>query len=245
MMIATPTSPEIAVGARGIEKVYVTGDTRVTALRGADLEVRSGELVMLVGPSGCGKTSLISIIAGLLRRDSGELAVLGQDPQALTNEQRTSWRLRHIGFVFQQFNLIPTLSIAENVAIPLILQGTDRRTACQRAKEALAEVGLEGRESSGPNLLSGGQQQRVAIARALVNGPSVLVCDEPTSALDGHTGLRIMELIARVGRRPGRAAIIVTHDERIFHLADHIVHMDDGRVDRIERPPSRTHHVAT
>lgn len=245
MMDPVPTDAPLAVSARGVGKRYVTGDTTVVALRGADLEVHSGEMVMLVGPSGCGKTSFISIIAGLLSRDDGALEVLGQDPAKLSHEARTRWRLRNIGFVFQQFNLIPTLSIAENVAIPLILQGVDRVTACARAAEALREVGLGGREGSGPNLLSGGQQQRVAIARALVNEPRVLVCDEPTSALDGHTGLRVMELVAKMGRRPGRTAIIVSHDERIYHLADRIVHMDDGRVDRVEKPPPRVHHAAT
>ncbi len=240
MTTAPPTS--MAISARGVEKAYVTGDTKVTALRGANLEVKPGEIVMLVGPSGCGKTSLISILAGLLARDGGDLEVFGQDPQALSNEARTTWRREHIGFVFQQFNLIPTLTIAENVAIPLVLHGVSRRDACERAVLALAEVGLEGRQASRPNLLSGGQQQRVAIARALVNEPKLLVCDEPTSALDGQTGQRIMEIVARVGRYGDRAGVVVTHDERIFHLADRIVHMDDGRIDRIGPPPRRNHH---
>ena len=233
------TTPEIAVRASGVEKVYVSGDTNVVALRGADLEVRCGEILMLVGPSGCGKTSFISIIAGLLKRDAGQLEVMGQDPQALSTEARTAWRLRTVGFVFQQFNLIPTLTLAENAAIPLILQGMERRSACEKAREILNYVGLGGREQSSPVRLSGGQQQRVAIARALVNSPKILVCDEPTSALDGATGLHVMELIAQVGRMPGRAVIVVSHDDRIYHLADRIVRMDDGRVDRIETPASR------
>ena len=232
------TTPEIAVRASGVEKVYVSGDTNVVALRGADLEVHCGEVVILAGPSGCGKTSFISIIAGLLARDGGKLEVMGEDPQALSTEARTAWRLRTVGFVFQQFNLIPTLSIAENAAIPLILQGMDRRSACVKARELLNQVGLGGREQSSPVRLSGGQQQRVAIARALVNSPKILVCDEPTSALDGATGLRVMELVAQVGRMPGRAVIVVSHDDRIYHLADRIIHMDDGRIDRIETPAS-------
>ena len=232
------TTPEIAVRASGVEKIYVSGDTNVVALRGADLEVRCGEILMLVGPSGCGKTSFISIIAGLLKRDAGQLEVMGQDPQALSTEARTAWRLRTVGFVFQQFNLIPTLTLAENAAIPLILQGMDRRSACEKAREILNYVGLGGREQSSPVRLSGGQQQRVAIARALVNSPKILVCDEPTSALDGATGLRVMELVAQVGRMPGRAVIVVSHDDRIYHLADRIIHMDDGRIDRIETPAS-------
>jgi len=237
-MMTPMQQTQIAVRAIGVEKVYASDDTSVVALRGADLEVRCGEIIMLVGPSGCGKTSFISIIAGLLARDQGTLEVMGVDPQAMSSEQRTAWRLRTVGFVFQQFNLIPTLSIEENTAIPLILQGMDRRSACAQARKLLVEVGLGGRERSSPVRLSGGQQQRVAIARALVNAPKILVCDEPTSALDGATGLRVMELVAQVGRMPGRAVIVVSHDERIYHLADRIVHMDDGRIDRIETPAS-------
>ncbi len=232
-----------AVHARGVEKVYITGDTQVVALRSADLEVHCGEIVMLVGPSGCGKTSLISIIAGLLARNGGALEVFGQDPQRLDTEARTAWRLRNVGFIFQQFNLIPTLSIAENVAIPLILQGVARVEAIERGGEMLDRVGLGGRHRSSPTRLSGGQQQRVAIARALVNAPRILVCDEPTSALDGATGQRVMELVAAAGRAPDRAVIVVSHDDRIYHLADRIIHMDDGRVDRIETPSQRTSHA--
>ena len=241
--VHTSSDAPCAVSASGVEKVYVTGDTQVVALRGADLQVHCGEIVMLVGPSGCGKTSFISIIAGLLGRNGGALAVFGQDPQALATEARTAWRLRNVGFVFQQFNLIPTLSIAENVAIPLILQGVERRTAVARAAELLDRVGLGGRERSSPTRLSGGQQQRVAIARALVNAPRILVCDEPTSALDGATGQRVMEMVAAQGRSPDRAVIVVSHDDRIYHLADRIIHMDDGRVDRIEKPSQRTTHA--
>lgn len=243
--MSTPTSEPstCAVRARGVEKVYITGDTQVVALRSADLEVHCGEIVMLVGPSGCGKTSFISIIAGLLARNGGVLEVFGQDPQLLSAEARTAWRLRNVGFIFQQFNLIPTLSIAENVAIPLILQGAKRSEAVERGAEMLERVGLGGRQRSSPSRLSGGQQQRVAIARALINSPRILVCDEPTSALDGATGHRVMELVAAAGRAPDRAVIVVSHDDRIYHLADRIVHMDDGRVDRIETPRERTFHV--
>ncbi len=241
MHVMLPSS--CAVRARGVDKVYETGDTQVVALRGADLEVHCGEIVMLVGPSGCGKTSFISIIAGLLARNGGSLEVFGQDPQLLSPEARTAWRLRNVGFVFQQFNLIPTLSIAENAAIPLVLQGIDRRVAITRAAEMLDRVGLGGRERSSPTRLSGGQQQRVAIARALINAPRILVCDEPTSALDGATGLRVMELVAAAGRAPDRAVIVVSHDDRIYHLADRIIHMDDGRVDRIETPSRKPTHA--
>jgi putative ABC transport system ATP-binding protein len=201
------------------------------------LRVPYGELVMLVGPSGCGKTTLISILAGLLTRDGGSCSVLGLDPQALRNGPRTAWRGRNVGFVFQQFNLVPTVTAQENVAIPLLIQGVPRAQAMSRALDMLRKVGLGGRERSLPLQMSGGQQQRVAIARALAPNPRLLVCDEPTSALDGATGQSVMELISRVAHEDGHAVVVITHDERIYRFANRIVHMDDGRVTRAEVPP--------
>jgi putative ABC transport system ATP-binding protein len=221
-----------AILAKGIAKTYGTGDAAVQALRGVDLQASFGEMVALVGPSGCGKTTLISILAGLLSRDGGKLQLAGTDPDALGNEARTLWRRQHVGFIFQQFNLVPQISVLENVAIPLLLRGERRGESLDRAAQLLERVGLKGREGSAPGKLSGGQQQRVAIARSLVHGPSILVCDEPTSALDGATGQRVMELVREQGCRPDRLVVLVTHDERIFHFADRIVHMDDGRVTR-------------
>lgn len=229
----TATATQLAIHARGVAKAFGKGDSRVVALHSADFDVPCGEMAMLVGPSGCGKTTLISIIAGLLARDQGELSVLGTDPSALSGDRRTAWRLRTVGFVFQQFNLIPQLSVVENVAVPLVLGGVRMRDAIERSSQMMARVGLKGRERGSPIKLSGGQQQRVAIARALVNSPKILVCDEPTSALDGATGQSVMELIADTCRGPDRAVVIVTHDERIFRFADRIAHMDDGRVDRL------------
>ncbi|NBX24738.1 MAG: ABC transporter ATP-binding protein [Planctomycetes bacterium] len=222
-----------AIHASAIAKTYGTGDAAVQALRGVDLQANFGEMVALVGPSGCGKTTLISILAGLLSRDGGELRLAGTDPDALDNNARTLWRREHVGFIFQQFNLVPQISVLENVAIPLLLRGDHRGTSLERAAQLLERVGLKGREASQPHKLSGGQQQRVAIARSLVHGPSILVCDEPTSALDGATGQRVMELVREQGCRPDRLVVLVTHDERIFHFADRIVHMDDGRVTRV------------
>lgn len=229
---------DIAIHARGVTKAYGEGENRVVALTGADLEVRYRELLMLVGPSGCGKTTLISILAGLLARDGGDCQVLGEDPQAMSNAQRTAWRGRSVGFVFQQFNLVPTLTALENVAIPLLIQGHPRRAALARAGEVMAQVGLADRGRSHPNQMSGGQQQRVAIARALARRPQILVCDEPTSALDGATGRSVMELIARVAHEGDHAVVVITHDERIFHFANQIAHMDDGRVTHVEKPRS-------
>ena len=207
---------------------------KVMALRGIDLDVRRGELLMLVGPSGCGKTTLISVIAGILNQDSGDCRVLGEDLLAMGQRRKTRFRGENVGFVFQAFNLLPSLTAAENVAVPLLINGMSRGKAIARAKELLARVGLGDRTHSLPAQFSGGQQQRVAIARALVHEPKLIVCDEPTSALDHDTGHRVMDLLREValGRR---SLVIVTHDSRIFEFADRIAHMDDGRIDRIAK----------
>jgi putative ABC transport system ATP-binding protein len=229
-------SERLAIRARGVFKSFGTGDATVRALRGVDLDVRFGEMMALVGPSGCGKTTLISILAGLLAADEGELDVLGTDPGALGGHDRTVWRGRNVGFIFQQFNLIPQVSILENVAVPLLLRRHPRRDALDRAALLLAEVGLKGRELSRPTKLSGGQQQRVAIARALVAEPRILVCDEPTSALDGATGQKVMSLIRQMASGEDRVVIVVTHDERIYHFSDRIAHLDDGQVTHVTTP---------
>lgn len=203
------------------------------ALRGIDLEVRMGELLMLVGPSGCGKTTLISVIAGILDQDEGECLVFAQDLKHLEQNEKTRYRGRHIGFVFQAYNLLPPLTAAENVAVPLIINGMGRREALAQAEAILARVGLGERMQSLPAQLSGGQQQRVAIARALVHDPQLIVCDEPTSALDHETGQRVMELLKTVAVGTDRALVVVTHDSRTFAFADRIAEMDDGRIERI------------
>jgi putative ABC transport system ATP-binding protein len=216
------------VVCRGVTKSYGTGQAKTQALRGVDLEVRPGELLMLVGPSGCGKTTLISVIAGILDQDGGVCELFGQDLTRFSPRARVRFRGRHIGFVFQAFNLVPTLTVAENVAIPLLIAGTRRREALDRAGWQLAQVGLSGREKDLPTQFSGGQQQRVAIARALVHNPRLVVCDEPTSALDHQTGIRVLDMLKTLAVAEGRALVIVTHDQRIFEYADRIAHMDDG-----------------
>jgi len=220
----------LAVRCRGVTKSYGTGDAKVTALRGVDLDVELGELLMLVGPSGCGKTTLISVLAAILDQDGGECTVLGQDVRRLGARARARFRGETIGFVFQQFNLLPTLTAVENVAVPLLIHGSARKRALDRAAEVLDAVGLGSRVKSLPSQLSGGQQQRVAIARALVHEPQLIVCDEPTSALDHETGHNVMELMRRVATGPDRALVVVTHDARIFEFADRIARMDDGHV---------------
>jgi putative ABC transport system ATP-binding protein len=228
-----PDADGLAVRVDGVVKTYGSGDSVVHALRGVDLDVRAGEMMMLVGPSGCGKTTLISVIAGILDQDQGECRVFGQDYHRMSGRDKTRYRGQTIGFVFQAFNLLPTLTAAENAAVPLLINGVPRKEAVERARAMLAKVGLGDRGNSLPAQLSGGQQQRVAIARAMVHGPRLIVCDEPTSALDEHTGRRVMELMREVALDNGRALIVVTHDARIFGFADRIAKMNDGRIEKV------------
>jgi len=221
---------ELAVRCRGLTKTYGAGDASVTALRGLDLDVQRGELLMVVGPSGCGKTTLISVIGAILSQDSGECVVLGRDVQRMSQSERARFRGTSIGFVFQMFNLLPALSAVENVAIPLLINGTPHRNAETKAREVVEAVGLGLRTNALPGELSGGQQQRVAIARALVHDPKLVVCDEPTSNLDHDTRLAVMEMLRGTGKKQDRALIVVTHDPRIFQFADRIAHMDDGKI---------------
>ncbi|MEN6442060.1 MAG: ABC transporter ATP-binding protein [Syntrophobacter sp.] len=222
-----------AVQCAGLLKTYGTGANSVQALRGVNLDVNTGELLMLVGPSGCGKTTLISVIAGILDQDDGECFLFGQDFRQLSKKGRTTFRGKNIGFVFQAFNLIPALTAAENAAIPLLINGVAAAEALESAVAGLRAVGLQGREDALPSELSGGQQQRVAFARALVHNPRLVVCDEPTSALDHQTGRQVMEVLKGLAVSGERALIIVTHDARIFEYADRIAHMDDGRIEKI------------
>jgi putative ABC transport system ATP-binding protein len=224
------TNGKLVVDVRAVEKHFGDGPNRIHALRRVDLKAYAGEILMLVGPSGCGKTTLLSAIAGTLRVESGEIEVFGHPLHRMSGGELTRFRARHIGFIFQQFNLIPTLSVAENVGIPLLIQGHTHSEALKRARTALEAVDLGERWKDFPNKLSGGQQQRVAIARALVHEPPLVICDEPTAALDSHNGEIVLELFRNVARSPDRAVIIVTHDNRIFSYADRIARMDDGEI---------------
>jgi putative ABC transport system ATP-binding protein len=224
----------IAVFCKEVTKSYVTGPTKVMALRGVDLDVQMGELLMLVGPSGCGKTTLISVVAGILDHDDGECLVFQQDLRAMGQTKKTRYRGQNVGFVFQAYNLLPTLTALENVSVPLLILGFHRTEAQSRAKDILRQVGLEDRLYSLPAQLSGGQQQRVAIARALVHKPKLVVCDEPTSALDAETGQRVIDVLRNTALSEERALIIVTHDNRIFNFADRIARMEDGRIVSVE-----------
>jgi putative ABC transport system ATP-binding protein len=224
-----------------VRKYFGAGDACVHVLRGVNFQARGGELTFLVGPSGCGKTTLISVIAGLLDATEGEVRLFGEQTAKLSPQDQVLFRRRNLGFVFQQYNLLPALTAAENAAVPLLAAGVKRGEAVERAKSLLAKLGLENRFDAMPNKLSGGQQQRVALARALVHEPRLIICDEPTAALDHATGEAVMELLAGSAVHPDRAVIVVTHDNRVFHFADAIAHMDDGRVTGSEqRAGSRT-----
>jgi putative ABC transport system ATP-binding protein len=226
-------SPDLAVHVRGVTKAFGTGEARVAALKGVDFDARLGELLMIVGPSGCGKTTLLSVIAGTLEFDDGDVNVFDTSLGKLKNRDVTNFRKRNVGFIFQQFHLIPTLTLVENVSIPLLINGESRRTAEKKSRALLDRLGLEKRGDDRPVNLSGGQQQRVAIARALIHEPRLVICDEPTSALDKDTGAKIMELLREVGRQPNRCVIVVTHDNRVFKYADRMTEMEDGRVNRV------------
>ncbi|MBM4021224.1 MAG: ABC transporter ATP-binding protein [Planctomycetes bacterium] len=230
----------IAVRVRGVTKDFGSGGAMTRALRGVDLDVPYGELLMLIGPSGCGKTTLVSIVAGTLQPTVGDVTVLGQVLAAMSNGRKVRFRRDNVGFVFQSYNLLPALTAAENAAVPLLIAGWNRRRAVEAAADVLARLGMADRLASLPSELSGGQQQRVAIARALVHEPRLLVCDEPTSALDAENGRITMELIRQIAVQPGRAVIVVTHDSRVYSFADRIASMEDGRIDAIAAGP---HHV--
>ncbi len=235
-----PAAPSIAL--RHVVKSFGDGGSKLTVLKDISLEAKDGEILMLVGPSGCGKTTLISIMAGTLRADQGEIEVFGSPLHRMPASVVTRFRAQNIGFIFQQFHLIPTLNIVQNASVPLLIQGKSTRYAEAKAREALAKVGLGDRLNHRPTELSGGQQQRVAIARALVHEPRLIICDEPTAALDAKNGQVVMELFESVARVPGRCVVIVTHDNRIFPHADRIASMDDGRIIEIHevdksRPP--------
>jgi putative ABC transport system ATP-binding protein len=231
--MTTTIDRNAAVACSRVTKHFGEGENRVEVLRGVDLAIPFGAMTLLVGPSGCGKTTMLSVIAGLLNRSGGELNVLGRDLAQLSGTEAVVFRRKNLGFVFQQFNLLPSLTAAENAAVPLLAAGIKKKDAVDRALALLDELGLGPRAHAFPNQLSGGQQQRVALARALVHDPRLVVCDEPTSALDHETGQVVMELLSRIAVKPGRAVVVVTHDSRVFGFADRIAHMDDGRIQAV------------
>lgn len=221
---------ESAICARGIVRDFQAGQSTIRVLHGIDTDIKAGEMTYVVGESGSGKTTLISIMCGILWPTEGEVQVFGTDIYRLSDSELVNFRLNNIGFIFQQYNLIPSIDAAANAAVPLIAKGMAIGPAREKATELLEKLNIGDQANKLPNQLSGGQQQRVAIARALVHEPRLVVCDEPTAALDASSGRRVMDLLREVAVAPDRACIIVTHDNRIFDLADRILVLEDGRV---------------
>lgn len=220
----------IAVSCRSIVRDFGEGQAKVRVLHGIDLDIPLGKTTFLVGPSGCGKTTLISIIAGLLTPTSGTVRVLDKEITQLRGGRLVSFRSQYLGFIFQQFNLIPALTAAENAAVSLVVQGYTLASAKRKSLALLDKLGMSRNVNKYPNQLSGGQQQRVAIARALVHDPRIVICDEPTASLDAESGYSVMELLQEIAKSNERAVIVVTHDNRIYEFADLIASMSDGRI---------------
>jgi len=227
-----------AISIRDLHKAYHNGPVVTPVLKGVSLDIATGELFFITGPSGCGKTTLVSVLCGTLLADAGHVEVLGHNLRTMSANQLARFRAANVGFVFQQFNLIPSLTITENVAIPLRLQHHSPSFARSAAAEMLNRVGLGSKLHARPSTLSGGQQQRVAIARALVHQPALVVCDEPTSALDSETGREIMNLLTPNAGDSTRTVIVVTHDPRIQHRAHRIASMEDGLIHKALHPQS-------
>jgi putative ABC transport system ATP-binding protein len=226
---------ESIVEARGVEKTYDTGKVAVHALRGVDLRLVRGEMVAIMGPSGCGKTTLLNCLSGLDAVDAGEIVIEGTPLSAMSDRERTDYRARRMGFVFQFYNLMPVLSAVENVELPLLVARVGARDARERAIEALDMVGLAEWASHVPDELSGGQRQRVTIARALVNDPAIVWADEPTGDLDSENAGEITDLMRRLNRERGLSFLIVTHDIGVGRKTDRIVRMVDGEIVDEER----------
>ena len=219
-----------ALEVRGLSKSYAEGRKRRTVLRDVAFAVAPGECVALLGRSGSGKSTLLNLLAGIDRPDSGEVRILGRSVSTMGEPELTLLRRRHIGFIYQFFNLIPTLTVAENLALPLELNRMPAARRRERIAELLGKVGLDGREGAFPDQLSGGEQQRVAIARAIIHEPSLVLADEPTGNLDAHTGHRVLELLSHLFRDEGHTLILVTHSREVSAIADRIFAVEDGQL---------------
>jgi putative ABC transport system ATP-binding protein len=218
------------ISLRNVTKSYLRGQEKVEVLHGVDLEIDSGDFLALMGPSGSGKTTMLNLIAGLDQPTSGEVSVAGERIDQLSRSALADWRARHIGFIFQFYNLLPVLTAEANVEVPLLLTNLSSSQRKQRVATALQLVGLADRAKHKPNELSGGQQQRVAIARAVVADPTLLVCDEPTGDLDRQNAEEIMGLLQALNRSQGKTIVMVTHDPRAAGFASHELHLDKGRL---------------
>lgn len=213
-----------------MKKIYRSGQLRVEALHEIDVAVEEGEMVAIMGPSGCGKTTLLNCLAGLDTIDEGEIFIQGDNLRDLTDNERTNYRARYMGFVFQDFNLLPMLSAVENVELPMLVSSVSARKARKRALELLEQVGLADRARHRPAELSGGQRQRVAIARSLVNDPAIVWADEPTGNLDSEAAAEVMDLLCHFNREIGQTLVVVTHAPEVGQLANRVIHMRDGQI---------------
>ena len=227
---------KVILEAQGIVKILGEEPNTVKVLKGIDLQLQTGELTLMMGPSGSGKTTLLSILGCILSPTSGHLSVVGQSTHGMTPEGLANLRRKHVGFIFQGYNLVPTLTAVENIMLALDLRDQSGPDAYDVAADALEAVGLGHRINAAPSKMSGGEKQRVAIARALAGSPSVILADEPTAALDGKNGMAVMELLAQVAQDTKRAVLAVTHDHRTLQFADRIIKIDDGRIAGSERP---------
>lgn len=218
------------IHCHSISKSFKSGETSLKVLKDINLAVNPGEFIMIMGPSGCGKTTLLSILAGILKPDDGTCTINNIPINTISRENLLAFRGKNVGFIFQAFNLLPALTVIENISLPLLINNQDRKIALAKAQNILEKVGLQGKEEVFPQLLSGGQQQRVAIARALVHKPKLLICDEPTSALDQTMGNTIVSLLKHINQTMKMTCVIVTHDQRITPFADRVILMDDGQI---------------
>ncbi|MEQ1652151.1 MAG: ABC transporter ATP-binding protein [Hyphomicrobium sp.] len=234
-MSLNPNS-KVILEAQGIVKILGEAPNQVKVLKGIDLQLQTGELTLMMGPSGSGKTTLLSILGCILSPTEGKLSLAGQSTQGLSPEGLANLRRKHVGFIFQGYNLVPTLTAVENIMLALDLRDQSGPDAYDVAADALEAVGLGHRINAAPSKMSGGEKQRVAIARALAGSPSVILADEPTAALDGTNGMAVMELLAQVAQDTKRAVLAVTHDHRTLQFADRIIKIDDGRIAGSERP---------
>lgn len=234
--MSMPANSRVILEARGIAKTLGEAPNQVQVLKGVDLDLHTGELSLLMGPSGSGKTTLLSVLGCILSPTEGTLKIDGEETALMSKEQQANLRRKHVGFVFQSYNLVPTLSAVENVMLALDLRDLSGPDAYDNAAEALEAVGLGHRINAMPSKMSGGEKQRVSIARALAGSPSVVLADEPTAALDAENGMAVMDLLARVAQDTKRAVLAVTHDHRTLQYADRIITIDDGRIAKSERP---------
>tara|TARA_A100001234_G_scaffold110999_1_gene97593 strand:+ start:149 stop:835 length:687 start_codon:yes stop_codon:yes gene_type:complete len=211
-------------------KIYASGDSTIQAVRGVDVTIGEGEMIAIMGPSGCGKTTLLNVLSGIDEPNSGEVMISGKPMYSVSDDDRTQMRAENLGFIFQDFNLLPVLSAVENVELPLLLLGKSATEARNTALEALESVGLGDRSDHRPTELSGGQQQRVAVARAIVHHPKVILCDEPTGNLDSATSDTVMHLLKEINEKLGTTFLLVTHDKEIASQCSRIMRMDDGLI---------------